>query len=297
MVVQQDAVRQHGIALQEALRGRPLHRCRVVATDHLADFDHGLADMGRKAAARRVGVPAALGEQFGGHRVDLGRKDHGVEPARVVRFGISHDPLGFFELGQTAGLVPFPCHRLRRSHAPPGRGEGRRRVKAHAALCHRLEPAVEGERDVAGRGRAGAQHFRVGERRGALPPVVPQAKGLEALHQTCHLLLGDAMVLADAAIARLGTWMAVDVHQTGKRQHASPVQCRLVFPLRSHPCRRDLADAPVLQEQVDVAAIDVAAARAIQHDGPRDIPDRRRPRCHSLFSPRHACCIGCVTKR
>ncbi len=228
-----------------------------------------------------VGMLAAGGEQRGRHGVDLARKDHRVEPARIVRLGIVHHFLGRLELGQAARLVPFPGHGLWRAHAPARRCEGRRRVEAHAALRHGLEPAIERHRDVARHRRAGAHHLGIGEGRRRLASIVAEAKGLQPLHQPRHLLFGYAVILAHAAIAGFGRRVGVDVDQAGQGEHARAVDHLFGRPRGTRAGRRDLGDLAVLQVDIDLAAIDVAPLRAVADDSPGQVPNRLRLRRHS----------------
>jgi hypothetical protein len=67
------------------------------------------------------------------------------------------------------------------------------------------------------------------------------------------------MVLADAAIARFGRGVGVDVDQAREGQQTPAVDDLLARAGRPGPRRRDLDDLPVLQMEVELTPVNVPA--------------------------------------
>ncbi len=166
----------------------------------------------------------------------------------------------------TGGLVPLVLDQVRPAHHPARRRVGRRQHAAQPALRDQLEPARVLAGDVDQGGDTRLQELAVGRLRAGELARVVRPVGARALEEARHVHLGDAVLLADAAIAGLETGMRVHVDQARHDHEAAAVD--------------GLVDA------AGVAAAHVDQRVAVPRDvGPLEVgvaPVRRVPRHHPV---------------
>jgi hypothetical protein len=164
---------------------------------------------------------AAVAQQFLGAGVDLHRRDDTGQPARGMRQRLVDHPQRLREAGPAARLVPVIARAEIVFEKPSRRGIPRGEESAHAAPGEELDPAVERRRDVDQRGHAAQQQLAIGELgAGGARLVIGHRECLTALVESGHMHVGDAVLLADAAIKRLVMRVRMDVDEA--RHHHQP---------------------------------------------------------------------------
>ena len=265
----------HGRARREnADLLRPRNGAHAVPADHLAHLDHRLSHVAHERAAGRFCMGEGFAEQLFRHGVDLHRVDDALEAAGGIAVELIQQFLRPLETGFAGGLVPAPRHVGGRSHAPAARGEARRAINAHAARAHRVDPALEGYREVADGRDAGGQHLGVGEHLPRPAALRRRLEGLRALVQSRHPLLGYAVVFADATIAGFRRRMGMDVDETWDQEMVGGVDHLRAGRRGDGPARGDLGDPARFEPNVHPAAVDVPPT--FQHDRPGRVADERR---------------------
>src|SRR5262245_5598367 len=147
---------------------------------------------------------------------------------------------------------------------PPGRRVARREHTANPALGDQIDPSGVDGRDVNERGHAREQQLAARRLHAGELALVIQRVCARPFEQAGHEELRHAVLLADAAIARLVAWVRVDVDQPRHHQQAAAVDGlvrRALIPLAHE------RDGVVGKRHVSALEIRVAPARRIpRHD-------------------------------
>ena len=159
--------------------------------------------------------------------------------------------------------VPLVFELVAVAREPPRIAEHRRGDGADARLGQRVDPAVEGRRDIDHGGDAahqqlGERHAHGGDR--AFPIIVEDRQELikRAVPEA-----GAARLVGDALAQRLATRMGMNIDEARKKEPLRAVDLHIA---RLGTIFAEERDLPVANHQIDVAAVNVPAA------GPRPTP-------------------------
>ena len=190
---------------------------------------------------RSFAAVEAVAQQVVGAVLDLHRRDHAGEHAgRVFCQPVDQRERRLQTLA-AARLVPVEAERMIVGELPARAGEARRHEAANAALADDVGPALVDRRDVAHRRDAALEHLAQRDfQAGAAQLRIGHVERLAALVQARHVHVGDAVLLADAAIGRLVAEMRMDVDQARHHHQAAAVDGRV---RRSGEARPDMGDA------------------------------------------------------
>ena len=275
---------------EDADVARVADRRDAVALDHLEMLEHPLRHVQGEGDLAVVGGVEAVAQQIVGAVFDLHGRDHAGQQRRrgMLREAVDEGERRLHALA-AARLVPVEAERMIVGEPPARAGVARREEAAHAALDEDVGPAVVDRRNVAHRRDAALEQFaqrhfeaRAAQRR------IGNVEGLTALVEARHVHVGDAVLLADAAIDRLVARVRVDVDEAGHHHAAAPVDDRVRLAGEARP---DVHDRIVGERHVDVSTVYVALGALLPGDHPVGVLDQGRDHGFAPFHVRNAAFI------
>ncbi|KAG0733314.1 hypothetical protein G6F23_013469 [Rhizopus arrhizus] len=220
VVVQEDAVADDQVLVQQPLVIQPFDGRAAVAARHLGEFHHALRGMDLHRDAQPARSRLRFLQPFGRARVHLRRAQHGAQAAAGMVDGAVHHIQRGFERFDGAGFVPGVFHRMAVGRAPGGRTEHGAQHAADAGAGHHIGPARARQGHVHEGRHAGQQHLGYGDLVGVLRGFDAHAKDGHVFVQRALAQLVAAQLFQQAAIAGFRRRMGVHVDQPRHRHQA-----------------------------------------------------------------------------
>ena len=178
-----------------------------------------------------------------GAGVDLRRRDDARQPTGGMRGRLFDQRQRRIEAATAGGLVPAVFQRPAILQMPARRGVGGREEHAQSALRRKVDPALVDAGQIGDAGDAGQQHLAERHLLAGLARHRIRLQCDRALVEPAHVHGGDAVLLAHAAIERLGARVRVQVDQARHHHQVGAVDRRIgsavVVPAdESSACRR-----------------------------------------------------------
>ena len=161
------------------------------------------------------------------------------------------------EAAPPGGLVPAVLQRPAILELPARRGVGRCQEHAQPALRRNLDPALVDAGQVGDAGDAGQQHLAERHLLAGLARHRIRLQRDRALVEPAHVHGGDAVLLAHAAIERLGARMRVQVDQPWHHHQVGPVDRRInsTVVMPAHEAERVAGEGDVTAHQISVPPV------------------------------------------
>ena len=140
------------------------------------------------------------------------------------------------------------------------------------ATRHHIDPAGIGKSYIDQRGDAAQQQVAIGNLGAKFQPFGFDRVSTKAFVQPGHVVLANAVILADAAEKRFARGMRVDIDQPGNETHARPVDNRVGGAVKGHA---DEGDFSAGKNQIAATQIHMAPPRVIPGDDPIDVGEMR----------------------
>ncbi len=261
---------EDGPRREQAEVARELDRRLAVAADHLLELVHALRTMHGERQVVLLRGGEAVAQQFGRAGVDLRRIHDAGEATARVPHGLLDQPQRGIEAAPAGNFVPAVFELPAIVHVPACRRIAGCQEHAQPALRREIEPAFVVAGQVGDGGDAGQQHFAIRHLLAGLAGGEVGPEGDRAFIETAHGHGGDAVILAHAAIERLGVRMRMDVDQPGHHHQLAPVDRRVrmsgVVPANErHRIARE--------RQIAIHQVGMPAIRAVPRNDDRGVAD------------------------
>ncbi len=253
----------------------PFDRRLAVAPEYLVELVDALCGVELERQVVVAGVVVGVADQLRRAGVDLGRTDHAAEPAGGVLVGECNELACLVETLAARGEIPVVGELVAIAREPPRIAEHRRDHGAHPRFRQRIQPAVEGKRQI-DHGRDAA-HEEFGECHFGCRLLAREivAEDGQVFIERAVPEAGTAGLVGDALAQRLAARVRVNIDEAGQDQALGAIDLD-VGGAGIAVTEKD--DSAVPDREVDIAAVDVARVRCIPRDEPVGVAEYGRCR-------------------